>query len=179
MFTRKFIAASLMGVALVMAGCGARDGVGANVGNEEPAITEPTIPTTPEQPVAPTPPPQPDQPLTVSIDDKGKTGGFLFWGKKATAKISVTNPNQKQMSGTLTITFSKGGSSVETQTQTVDLGPGENKTVEAKATKTSDDVSAFITTSSATTPGGGAAGPGAHMGGVGGGASAGTGGLPY
>jgi len=177
MFTRKFIAASLMGLALVMAGCGARDGVGADVGTGDPAITEPTIPTTPEQPVAPTPPPQPDQPLAVSIDDKGKSGGFLFWGKKATAKISVTNPNQKQMSGTLTITFSKGGSSVETQTQTVDLGPGENKTVDAKATKTSDDVSAFITTNSATTPAGGQAG--FPMGGGSGGPSAGTGGLPY
>ena len=175
MVTRKVIAASLLGLALIMAGCGARDGVGAEIPTEEPGITEPTFPTEPvTQPATPTPPPM--QPVRVEMGEKTKFGGLLWLiNKKLKVEITVTNPNTAQTSSTLTITFSKGGSSVETQTQTLDLGPGEAKTIEAKSTKSADDVTAYASDDSAADPGAGIVG----MPTTGGAAGGATGGLPY
>lgn len=186
MFTRKVIAASLLGLALIMAGCGARDGVGADIPTEEPGITEPTIPTDPvaTPPAQPTPPPM--QPVTVEVGEKSRFGGILWLiNKKIKATITVTNPNPAQTSATLTITFSKGGSSVETQTQTVDLGPGESKRIEVKSTKAADDVNAFVEDNSANPAPGTGAGSGLGMPTTGGstgnmgGGTGNTGGLPY
>jgi len=86
------------------------------------------------------------------------------------AQIQVSNPGQAMSSATLTITFMKGGQTVETMTQTLDLAPGENRQVEVMSTKAADDVSAYATSS-----GGGAGGYPTPVGGYPGGGSYGGG----
>ncbi|MBI6545402.1 MAG: hypothetical protein HY692_01325 [Cyanobacteria bacterium NC_groundwater_1444_Ag_S-0.65um_54_12] len=195
MAMRKAVAIGII-AALFLVGCGRDDGTGVPIVPEP--VTEPQLPVNPNPGypgtgpgVVPTQPPTQLQQVTVTVSSKSKHGGFLFWGKKVKAELAVTNPNNVQVSATLTITFSKDGQSVETQTQSVDLGPGENKTLEVKATKTSDDISANATnnTPSGGTGGGypggnyppGGSSPGSYSGGTtpGGTGVGSPGGLPY
>lgn len=196
MFSRKVLAAGLAAFVIIVSGCGGnRDNpLGPDTGNEtdtgnftpnpDPGLT---------QPVAPAPTPAPLQNVTVQVEDPKRTGGFLFWGKKIKAQLSATNPNPVGVSATLTITFSKGGQSVETLTQSLEFAPQETKKIDVKSTKTADEVTAYATNNSQSVPGGSQVGAGVPgmpgtTGGMGGtfpGAGApgtgpaGNGGLPY
>lgn len=83
--------------------------------------------------------------LTATVMNKDTTG-FWLW-KKATATIMVTNSSQAQTSGTLSITYTLKGETVDSEQQEVSLAAGESRQIEVKATKHSDDVTVTVTPS--------------------------------
>lgn len=75
-----------------------------------------------------------------------KREGFLFW-KKVHATIQIKNNTPGVLTGDVTISFTKGGKVVDTQTEFItDLGPGQTHTFDKTARKTSDSVEVSVVT---------------------------------
>ena len=153
MFTKQVVARSIAIATLlstmVVGGCGLASGISATP-SPTPTYYNPYTNYTPTPSYAtPTPTPQLENP-TATVMSKTLTGALwclLLCNKTVSAEVSVTNPNSTAVQATLTATFLSAGQTVDTQTQQVDLQPGQTQQVQVSTTKVSDDVQVYATLS--------------------------------
>lgn len=115
-------------------------GLGGNTGGSTGGgVFNPGGSTTPTAPVQ----------ISATVTDK-KMSGFWFWKKIKTVTVQLQNPSSQNVSGKVTVTFTKKGQQVETQDQPFTLSGGQTTTITVSPTKSSDDVQATATSDSST-----------------------------
>ncbi|HEY9855777.1 MAG TPA: hypothetical protein V6D05_08590 [Stenomitos sp.] len=114
----------------------------------------PEVTPTPEPVATPTPAPvatPTPAPIDLAYALRAKvvsteTHGILMW-KTLEAKVQVSNPSfLKQQSGTLVVTFTKGGNTVETKSLSVVLDPAEIRDYSVQSSDNADAATANVIT---------------------------------
>ncbi len=126
------------------AGCGTRVGPNGDPNETPPPAAQPTPTPAATASVAPTPVPTPVVPtpapeLTASQSGEFKKGSIFGWLSKSKVDVLVNNPSPVQLTGTVKVTFTSGGSPTEDLTREVTLGAGQTQTLNFTATKKNPD----------------------------------------
>ncbi|MBM3266651.1 MAG: hypothetical protein FJZ01_03295 [Candidatus Sericytochromatia bacterium] len=171
-----FIPAIMVAGALFVslsAGCGTRVGPDGDPNVTPPPAAKPTPTPAATASVAPTPAPTPVVPTPtpeLQVSQQAFKKGVLFgWWDKPAVDVMVTNPTALTLSGTVKVSFTKGGTPTgDDQTREVTLGTNQTQTLHFEAKKSNPDAATLgVTTNppvAAPAPApGAAAAPGTNL----------------